>query len=692
MFVTLSLVLTEISDISITCDNLQTIFQNGNCCNKSFSSAGKALQDSGLWDYIIIGSGPGGAGALLAAADTNSSALLLERGSDMSEEVFLGRHDYYKYVPWTLDNMDKIANLDPVITYGDKYESTLLIEGNRLGGNSANNWGLWQHQDKPWMQTHPPFGTFLHSEAWDDAVLQTSSRLTQYRVHPSWSEATSLIGYGPLNSAELDQKRAHYDATLVDSGLSFPSFVRPPIDSMFLDNSTRVGFTTMSAFPNQSYFGSNVKTVHGLMPPIMKVMRELKIKPNEPYSPSKPWAVKTDHDVDEIVVVDGRAVGVRVGERILSARKGVILAAGTMGTLTLMTKSGLGPSRFYENESSERQQLNSETKTRLDNIGKHFCHTPDTLLTTIALKQTEKVSQHSMFSLFGDLSKANVQLMYYPNGNNMKMEDSLNLGLGVVGFFCAVGYLPSTICTFNNEYTFDKFVQGRTTAKAFQVGMGLPDIDPFEFSMKGVDAVSQVRFENGYDGCGNVTIKERLLNFRNVKSSDFTWDFGWKTHANNSFSPSALKRVEESTEQAYHYFHNELLPSFYDLGLTFRNETEFFANMEQHGTFHLSYLSMPDLDPQTGYPNYASFYAPVTGRNDTAYVLFYPGPSLQDWIDNIKYSGGWHYTATMREVANEVGEIIPGLSVSDASVLPTAHGNSMASTAAVGYYTLKMLT
>ena len=119
------------------------------------------------FDYIIVGSGPGGAGALLGLIEHDPSAniLLLERGKNLLSPSPSGG----VLAATTGATADFVAS-EGATTFKD-IDNVIIVESNTLGGLAAINAGVWHHMPADYVASKPPNGdAHFDAAAWARAA------------------------------------------------------------------------------------------------------------------------------------------------------------------------------------------------------------------------------------------------------------------------------------------------------------------------------------------------------------------------------------------------------------------------------------------------------------------------------------------------------------------------------------------
>ena len=133
------------------------------------------LPPSETFDYIIVGSGPGGAGALLGLIEHDPSAnvLLLERGKNLLTPSPSGG----VLAATTGATADFVA-AEGATTFTDS-DNVIIVESNALGGLAAMNASMWHHMPADYVASKPPNGdAHFHAAAWDASRRATAEEDT----------------------------------------------------------------------------------------------------------------------------------------------------------------------------------------------------------------------------------------------------------------------------------------------------------------------------------------------------------------------------------------------------------------------------------------------------------------------------------------------------------------------------------
>ena len=224
------------------------------------------------FDYIIVGSGPGGAGALLGLIEHDPSAkvLLLERGKNLLTSSPSG--GVLAAAPGA--TADFVA-AEGATTFTDS-DNVIIVESNVLGGLAAMNAAMWHHMPADYVAANPPNGdAHFDPAAWARAAEKTSKACTTYADDDASSHGaavtseTSVIGEAELGN--LDSANAEYAALDVADALPFASAealrtTRYPFSDVCSRHNKFFKATLTTS--TQAVAGNNL----GLVPPVARVM------------------------------------------------------------------------------------------------------------------------------------------------------------------------------------------------------------------------------------------------------------------------------------------------------------------------------------------------------------------------------------------------------------------------------------
>jgi hypothetical protein len=331
------------------------------------------------FDYIIVGSGPGGAGALLGLIEHDPSAniLLLERGKNLLSPSPSGG----VLAATTGATADFVAS-EGATTFKD-IDNVIIVESNTLGGLAAMNVGMWHHMPADYVASKPPNGdAHFDAAAWARAAQNTSKACTTYADDDASSHGaaitskTSVIGEADLGN--LDSANAEYAALDVAKALPLPlGITRYPFSDVCSqhDEFFKATLTTST----QAVAGNNL----GVVPPVARVMHSHSVAADAEGGGVQ---VRTESEVVKVLLDGGRATGVMLANgQHLHATKMTLLCAGVYATPSLLAKSGLGPESWYEAPPDH----DSELQARLNTIGTKIWQSPDMQSMIVPMKHSE---------------------------------------------------------------------------------------------------------------------------------------------------------------------------------------------------------------------------------------------------------------------------------------------------------------
>ncbi|MEO0937745.1 MAG: GMC family oxidoreductase N-terminal domain-containing protein [Pseudomonadota bacterium] len=269
------------------------------------------------YDYVIVGGGS--AGCVMAARlseDADVSVCLIEAGGS-------GR-DLFIRAPALVAGM--ISGRPQVNNWAFHTEPQPGLNGRRgfqprgkaLGGSSAINAMLY-------VRGHP--GDYdewadLGCEGWDWRSVLPYFRKAEGNARG----ADALHGAdGPLQVGDQSESRAISHA-FVEAAAQTQV---PRNDDFNGPTQEGVGLYQVTQFHDGPKRGERCSAAAAYLP------SDVRARPN--------LTVKTKLRVYRVVLEDGRAVGVSVGDQVIRARREVILSAGAFGSPQLLLLSGIGP-------------------------------------------------------------------------------------------------------------------------------------------------------------------------------------------------------------------------------------------------------------------------------------------------------------------------------------------------------------
>lgn len=262
------------------------------------------------YDYIVVGSGSGGAPVARRLLDAGADVVVVEAGRST-----FGVPDIEDPASW-------FGLQSSAWDWGHQYQPTPRVldrdisipRGKGLGGSSATNAMMW-YRGVPadydrWDATAPGWG-------WDDC-------LPAFQACETWHGAASPTrgATGPMHITPPDPNHPLTQAMLDggrDMGLPVNADPNGP-------EPLGVALANFNIAPD----GKRWTSAQGYLEPVMDRL-----------------TVLTQTTATEVLFTGDRATGLRVfrngTEQILTARKGVVLSAGALETPRLLMLSGIGP-------------------------------------------------------------------------------------------------------------------------------------------------------------------------------------------------------------------------------------------------------------------------------------------------------------------------------------------------------------
>lgn len=295
----------------------------------------RAAGDSSF-DYIVVGSGPGGITVADKLSESGASVLLVERGPATTGQW--GGRERPSWLEGTELSFYDVPALDNQIwTKGGDFTDGIFcddiiggISGCVLGGSSAINAGLWWKPSSwDWDSMFP--------EGWksDDMVNATENVFSRL----------------PGTEVPSQDDKLYYQqgANLIEGALDSANWTLVSANSV-PDQKDKVYSNTTFMYQNGERSG-----------PLNQYLSSAYSRPN--------FSLYTNAIVDRVVRQGSKVTGVDISNTsedgfrgFVGANKGVVLAAGAFGTPKVLFRSGIGPRDQLEivQQSSDSAKMISE--------------------------------------------------------------------------------------------------------------------------------------------------------------------------------------------------------------------------------------------------------------------------------------------------------------------------------------------
>ncbi|PLS22929.1 GMC family oxidoreductase [Neptunicoccus cionae] len=286
------------------------------------------------FDYIVIGSGSGGAAVARRLHDAGADVAMIEAGK--SSFGIAEIEDPARWFSLQTGTWDWGHHYTPSPRILDR--KIAIPRGKALGGSSATNAMMW-YRGVPadydrWNDTAPGWG-------WQDC-------LPAFKAAECWSGGANELrgGDGPL---QITRPNPDHPLTraMIDGGVAMG------LDRIDDPNGPEAGGVGLANF-NIDKAGLRHTSAQAYIAPILS---------------SERLTVLTETLAHHLTFEGDRATGVAIlspkGEALLTARQGVILAAGALETPRLLMLSGIGPAK-------ELAELDIALRIKAEGVGQNL--------------------------------------------------------------------------------------------------------------------------------------------------------------------------------------------------------------------------------------------------------------------------------------------------------------------------------
>ena len=670
------------------------------------------------YDYIIIGTGAGGAGVLLGLLEKgkgNEKILVIDKGNTNTlsfDDKFNNNKGYTPYDKGTTNA--KLRNKD-IITVDTQPENIKQLDGtvlenqvypiiiaNTIGGNTSNNAGFWHHQPLSTIASFPPNNlNNFDINKWEEYTKLSTSKLTNFDRGEYYQNSVSndTTVFGTSRIAQMKEKYDNFLSTrftnAIKKFINRFGFTIPFNDSNLERNENKL--ITVTNVYNEGKMG--------MVAPILRVFNDYNIIYNADIEEFNNENVKviTNSDVEKILLNTDftEAYGVNVnnknGNIEYKARHKVFVCCGAFDTPKLLAKSNLGKRSWYSNNNSTNP--NNELQDRLDTMGKLW-QTPDFKFWSVAWKIDENENE-GFKCLNGDYSNINDQILIFDNVKPpvqfgsvpftwIGLWETLRTSpiLGLKGVDILEDYYlflkfqeDNKMLSFNLSIKAHMQNNGYTEEQINKVEEGISNFDINNLTFATISGLTQYRvYDNKveYPG-GSLDFNTDKFDYENLKA-----DFGWENlQTNNSFRTSVQQQIDA--------LRNSTIPAMFENGSAFSSYNEIIDNALALNRFDLLVTGIMAVYSTTlaGLPVVVPplTYTDNTNVERTVYIDDSLKAATPDEY-KATLSSGWHYTGTCFDISDkETGEVVPGLMIADGSSMNgPVKNNSMASISAVGIY------
>lgn len=611
-----------------------------------------------MYDYIIVGTGAGGSGALfgLLEKEPTASILVLERGADNAEYTPCGL-GHYPWRPGT--SATAVANKQAVYLQGKSVQNVAVVEGNTTGGNTVNNVGLWGHQPLQVMKEHPPFNHAAFDETkWTHATDRATASLFLETCDPAFNNnpySASLLGAGATAFRDAGYSDLTYASDFATfQGLDANSYTVSP-----------GGETTYLVRPTQGLFQTDG---FAYLPPFQRIVNHYNISMD---SLDSKRSVLTLAEVDRVVFAENKARGVQLTDgRIFLASKHIFLAAGALSSPTILAKSGISPSSWGTARNPQMEHTG-----RFEHIGKIW-QNPDFGVMLVPIKtDTPNTAGEQTFTITTGFDEAlNLQGFKWSNTEEYpwRWDKAVNSVLASAEAFSGlpafapfgianeIGDLDATFEKFNivNAGLMSEFAETPFAADPFSALTLPPAITGLMQGRQTVDS-----YPHGY-------IKPNTPSNPNIH--DLTVDFNWEQVSEQVILQAATEASKAMIQ---------VLRDLVSKNMTFSSADEIVA----YGVAN----NRPDYIRASSY-----IYFPATTVVDGTTILTNVDFNNVTALAAGVKASGWHYVGTTGMAHDpDTLELASGLTVSDCSAHTTpSQMNTMASCVAIGYYAADVIS
>jgi hypothetical protein len=680
------------------------------------------------YDYIIIGTGAGGAGVLLGLLEKgtgNEKILVIEKGNANTLTFDNQFNNSAGFSNWKEGYTNQKLRNNDLITVDTQPENITLLNGqvlenqtypiliaNTVGGNTSNNAGYWHHQPISTIASFPPNNLEnFDLNKWEEHCELTTRKLTNFDrgeyFENSVNDSTTVFGISRI--AEMKEKFNNFLTTrftnTINNFIKRFGFTLPFNDSNLERNESKIMTTTVVFNEGRM----------GIIAPILRVFNDNNIIYNSQTSEfnNENVRVVTNTDVERLVLNSDftKALGVLVNNNNNStveykARHKIFVCCGAFDTPKLLAKSNLGKREWYLNNNATNP--NTELQSRLDTMGKLW-QTPDFWFQGFGYKidenenegirliSTDNTNTNGQGFIFDNnvppVQFGSVPFTWYAFWETLRNNPLIPFTKTDIkeDYYIFLkwleetkltafdtGLLPSPLTKSIKTYMEE---QGYTLEQINQVREGISNTDINKVTFPVMSMLTQYRvYDNkvDYPG-GSLNFEPDKFDYENLKA-----DFGWaKLQTNSNF--------RTSVQQAIDVTRNNILPGLDENNSAFSSFKDIIDNAVERNRYDLLVSGMLAFYSTTtvGIPTVLDpfSYTDNTGKPRTVYVE--DKSKIEKPEDaSMTLSSGWHYTGTCFDISDKTtGEVLPGLIVADGSSMNgPVKNNSMASISALGVY------